>query len=69
MTHPSIQGTLLRLSHHYPDAKDLLRAVREAHPDASKKDVTLAALDIIIEAAGSQEGLLRHLHQRAKNEG
>jgi hypothetical protein len=39
-----------------------MRAVRKAHPDASKKDIIHALLETMIEAAGSDEGLARKLH-------
>lgn len=60
-----LQGTILRSVHHYPDPDDLFQAVRKEHSDASNKDIILAALTIMIEAAGSNDGIARCLHRLA----
>lgn len=65
MSSAEIRASLLRLAHHYVDANDLLKSIRKDHPDASKKDIILAALEIMIEAASSDQGFARDLHRLA----
>lgn len=65
MARSRLQDTILRLAHHYPDADDLFLAVRKEHSEASKKDIVLAALSIMIEAAGNNDGIARRLHRLA----
>ncbi|MDR6871799.1 hypothetical protein J2Y55_002812 [Bosea sp. BE125] len=61
----SLNATLLRLTHHYSDAKDLFNAVRTEHPDASKKDIVLAALAMMIDQCETDTRSARKLHQPA----
>ena len=65
MSKSKIDSTILNLAHRYSDAGDLLRAIRKAHPDVSKKDIIHALLETMIAAAGSDDGLARKLHQAA----
>ncbi|WNJ89128.1 hypothetical protein [Bosea sp. 685] len=67
MSTESLEGTVLRLAHHYSDPEDLLKAVRKAHPDASKKDIIHAVFATMIDAAGSNDGIARRLHGLAMN--
>ncbi|MGO4678120.1 hypothetical protein AB4Z40_35230 [Bosea sp. 2YAB26] len=48
-----IGRTILKLAHHYRDPSELLSAIRKKHPDAKKKEITLAALAIMIEQVES----------------
>ncbi|AZO82125.1 MULTISPECIES: hypothetical protein [unclassified Bosea (in: a-proteobacteria)] len=59
----SLNGTILKLAHHYTEPAELLKAVRKKHPEASKKDIIHAALRTMIEAAESKEGVAAHLHR------
>lgn len=65
MPKPSLEATILRLAHHYKEPEDLLKAVRKAHPEASKKDVIHAVFATMIEAAGSGDGIALRLHRLA----
>lgn len=67
MPKPSLEATILRLAHHYREPEDLWKAVRRAHPDASKKDVIHAVFITMIEAASSGEGIAIRLHNIAMN--
>lgn len=49
----SIEATLLSLARPKMTPKDLLKAARKAHPDASKKDIIRAAFHSIITVADS----------------
>jgi hypothetical protein len=61
----SLNATLLRLTHHYSDAKDLFNAVRVEHPEASKKDIVLAALAVMIDQCETDRPAARKLHRLA----
>lgn len=39
--------------------------MRQEHPEASEKEIVLAAFATMIEAAASDEGIARKLHQLA----
>lgn len=58
-------STLLRLSHHYHDEAELFAAVRKAHPTASKKDIVLAALSVMIDHCESDAFASKKLHRLA----
>ena len=47
----SIEATLLQLAKPKMTPKELLRATRKAHPDASKKEIIRAAFRTVIAAA------------------
>jgi hypothetical protein len=49
----SIEATLLALAKPKMSPKDLLKAARKAHPDASKKEIVRAAFRSIIAVADS----------------
>jgi hypothetical protein len=51
--HGSIEATLLRLAKPKMTPKELLKAARKAHPDASKKEIIRAAFHSIITVADS----------------
>ncbi len=57
-----LSASLVRLAHRYDDAGMLLDAVRRDHPDASKKEVVLAALAIMIDLAQTDALVARKLH-------
>lgn len=59
----SLSGTIVRLAPHYSEPADLLKAVRERHPEATKKEIMYAALRSMIEAAESKEGVAAQLHR------
>lgn len=50
---PSIEATLLQLAKPKMTPKELLKAARKAHPDASKKEIIRAAFHSIITVADS----------------
>lgn len=49
----SIEATLLRLAKPKMTPRELLKAARKAHPDASKKEIIRAAFHSIITVADS----------------
>ena len=49
----SIEATLLQLARPKMTPKELLKAARKAHPDASKKEIIRAAFHSIITVADS----------------
>jgi hypothetical protein len=49
----SIEATLLKLAKPKMTPKELLKAARKAHPDASKKEIIRAAFHSIITVADS----------------
>ena len=49
----SIEATLLALARQEMTPKELLKAAKRAHPDASKKDIVRAAFRSIISVADS----------------
>ncbi|MGO4741562.1 hypothetical protein AB4099_33985 [Bosea sp. 2KB_26] len=57
--------TLRRLVHSYGDAAELLKAVRKAHPEATKKDIILAALGVMIDQSETDEVAAKKLHALA----
>ncbi len=65
MSKPSLEGTILRLAHHYQEPEDLWKAVRTVHPEASKKDIVRAVFATMIDAANNSEGIATRLHQVA----
>ena len=52
-TQASIEATLLALARPKRTPKELLKATKRAHPDASKKDIVRAAFRSIISVADS----------------
>ena len=50
---PSIEATLIQLARPKMSPKELLKATRKAHPDASKKDIVRAAFRSLISVADS----------------
>ncbi len=50
----SIEATLLSLVRPKMSPKELLKAARKAHPDASKKDIVRAAFRTVIAAADTE---------------
>lgn len=60
-----LDGTILKLAHSYRDSEELLKAVRKEHPESSKRDIILAAFNVMIQAAGSGDGIARKLHRMA----
>lgn len=49
----SIEATLIQLARPKMSPKELLKATRRAHPDASKKDIVRAAFRSLISVADS----------------
>jgi hypothetical protein len=64
----SIAQTLHRLATPDMKPKDLMRSVREAHPDVSKKDVVRAAFFSVIAHAGEDAARADRLHDFALRE-
>ena len=70
----SIEATLISLGRPKMTPKELLKAARKAHPDASKKDIIRAAFHSIITVADSDVDkavILQNfaLQERAVDEG
>ena len=70
----SIEATLISLARPKMTPKELLKAARKAHPDASKKDIIRAAFHSIITVADSDVDkavILQNfaLQERAVDEG
>ena len=70
----SIEATLLQLAKPKMTPKELLKAARKAHPDASKKEIIRAAFHSIISVADSDVDkavILQNfaLQERAVDEG
>ncbi|PRD43743.1 hypothetical protein C5748_10925 [Phyllobacterium phragmitis] len=63
-----IESTLLRLAHHYEKANDLFKAVRKAHPEASRKQIVLAALSAMIDRCETNDTVTKKLHTLAVRE-
>lgn len=61
-----IGKTILKLAHHYRDPSELLSAIRKEHPDAKKKEITLATLAIMIEQVESDAAVAKKPKRRAK---
>jgi len=57
----AIADTLMRLVTPDMKPKDLIKAVRKVHPDASKKDIARAAFHAIISNADQDIGKSRNL--------
>lgn len=64
----TLAGTLRELSASTTKPKELMRAVREKHPQASKKDVVRAAFYALIDSHGADPEHVKGLHAFALNE-
>lgn len=65
---PSIEATLITLARPRMTPKELLKATRRVHPDASKKDIVRAAFRSLISVADSDADKAAMLHSFALQE-
>ncbi|MEP7239436.1 MAG: hypothetical protein ABI697_00995 [Devosia sp.] len=65
---PTIEATLLALARPKMTPRELLKAARKAHPDASKKEIVRAAFRSIISVADSDSDKAQILQNFALQE-
>jgi hypothetical protein len=61
----TLEPTLLELAQRYDRADDLFKAVRAAHPEASRKQIVLAALSAMIDTCDTDMVATSKLHKFA----
>ena len=57
-----IYATIGRLTAHYSEPTELLKAIRKEHPKAMKKEIMLAVFAVMIDLAESDPAKAKRLH-------
>lgn len=65
-TNEEIGKSIVQLAHRYHDPRELYSAVRKEHPDATKKDIALAALATMIAKVASGSAVASSPRRPAK---
>ncbi|MEO6013311.1 MAG: hypothetical protein ABIQ30_06975 [Devosia sp.] len=66
--HQSLEASLLALAKPKMSPKELLKAARKAHPDASKKEIVRAAFRSLIASSATDHETAQTLHDFAMTE-